>query len=231
MPEHHPLKLFTVPNFITCGNVICGAVGVHFASQGKLDLAFYLICIGALLDFLDGAVTRLLKAHSLSGKQLDSLADMLTFGFLPSYMIFQILNQQDRSSYWPFLAFLIAVFSALRLAKFNVDLRQSKNFIGLPTPANALFFGSLCLSRDLFEVVHHSSELLIGIILLFSYLLIAEIPLLSLKFQGFSWRKNYARYILVLCATLLIVIFHLEAIPLTILLYLLLSFTLTPKQK
>ncbi|MGJ3235323.1 CDP-diacylglycerol--serine O-phosphatidyltransferase [Marivirga sp.] len=212
-----------IPNTITAANLFTGAVGVYFASQFQFEWVAFCIVLAAIFDFLDGMLARLLKVHSEIGKQLDSLADMVTFGFLPSYVLFQFLQMND-AGILSFTAFLIAVFSALRLAKFNIDTRQSEEFIGLPTPANALLLGFLVFLKDyeklgfLFET---PSLLIIAVV--FSLLLVAEIPMIALKFKNFNIRENIFRYLTIIMAVVLISIFQFSAIPVVILLYILLS--------
>jgi len=183
------------------------------AFQGKYEWAFIFIIIGAVFDFFDGMSARLLKAPSPIGKELDSLADMTTFGLAPSFIIFSVMKEMyyptflsGLSKYIPFIAFLIAVFSALRLAKFNIDPRQTSNFIGLPTPANALFWGSLIVGEhDYIVSDKFSIFIMIWFILLLSWLLIAEIPMFSLKFKNLKWTNNKIRFIfLIICIPLVL---------------------------
>ncbi len=143
-----------IPNSITSCNLICGCISIHYAMSGALTMALLFIVLGAVFDFFDGFAARLLGVASPIGKELDSLADVVTFGVAPAAMVFTLLSQHSRCSangscplgmILPYTAFLIAAFSALRLAKFNLDTRQSHSFIGLPTPANALFWGSLAV--------------------------------------------------------------------------------------
>lgn len=201
-------------------------MGVVAAFEGNLLLVPYMVWLAAIFDFFDGFAARLLKVSSPIGKELDSLADMLTFGFLPAALIFQMLRQAEIAPWVPYLAFVIAVFSALRLAIFNVDTRQTTSFIGVPTPANALFLSS-------FPAILHYSDLpldfirspwfLLGISFLFSFLLVAELPLLALKFKNFSWADNKVKYIFLITSLLLIFLFKFVAIPLIIILYILVS--------
>jgi CDP-diacylglycerol--serine O-phosphatidyltransferase len=183
----------------------------------------YCIGIAALFDFLDGLVARLLKVHSEIGKQLDSLADMVTFGVLPSFIMFQYLSAADAGN-WKFIAFAIAVFSAFRLAKFNVDTRQSDQFIGLPTPANAIFICSLIFLKDIpgFDFLFEKTALSI-VVTIFSLLLVAEIPMIALKFKSLKFKENIFRYILILGAITLVVLFQFSGIPFVIAFYILLS--------
>jgi len=212
-----------IPNAITAANLFTGAVGVYFTSQFEFEWAAFCIVLAAVFDFLDGMLARLLKVHSEIGKQLDSLADMVTFGFLPSYILFQFL-QLNEAEVWSFIAFLIAVFSAFRLAKFNIDTRQSDEFIGLPTPANALFIGFLIfLKGSFFSKYLFDTAGLIIIAILFSYLLVAEIPMIALKFKNLKWQDNIFRYLTIIMAIILVAIFQFSAVPIVILIYIILS--------
>lgn len=212
-----------IPNFITAANLFTGAVGVYFASQLEFEWVAFCIVLAAVFDFLDGMLARLLKVHSEIGKQLDSLADMVTFGFLPSFILFQFL-QINEAGILSFTAFFIAVFSAFRLAKFNIDTRQSEEFIGLPTPANALFIGFLFFLNDFdaLNFLFETTSLLI-IAVVFSLLLVAELPMIALKFKNFYFKENIFRYITIVIAVILISIFQFSAVPVVILLYILLS--------
>ncbi|HET8859889.1 CDP-diacylglycerol--serine O-phosphatidyltransferase [Marivirga sp.] len=212
-----------IPNIITAANLFTGAVGVYFASQFDFESVAFCIVLAALFDFLDGMLARLLKVHSEIGKQLDSLADMVTFGFLPSYVLFQFLQLND-AGILSFAAFLIAVFSAFRLAKFNIDTRQSEEFIGLPTPANALFIGFLIFLKDIENTSFlFETPALLVISVVFSLLLVAELPMIALKFKNFSMKENIFRYLTIVMAIILISIFQFSAVPVVILLYILLS--------
>lgn len=215
-----------IPNTLTCLNLLSGCVGVVAAFEGHFILVPYMVWLAAFFDFFDGFAARMLKVSSPIGKELDSLADMVTFGFLPAALIFMMLREHNLAEWVPYLAFTIAVFSALRLAKFNVDTRQSESFIGLPTPANALLLSS-------FPAILLYSELPLGFIqapwfllsctFIFSFLLVAELPLLAFKFSNFSWASNKLKYIFLITSVLLIILFKFVAIPLIIILYILLS--------
>ena len=207
-----------IPNTITCLNLISGCIATYFAFQGEPLTALLFIVAGAVFDFFDGMVARLLHVSSPIGKELDSLADDITFGFAPSAIIFSWLSAQCEAeansslftlhSSLPFLAFIMAAFSALRLAKFNLDERQAMGFIGLPTPANALFWGSLIVGGGSF--LASSPYYVYGVIVLvfvFSYLLIAEIPMFALKFKTWGWKGNEIKYIFILsCIPLLLLL-------------------------
>ena len=207
---------------ITCCNVICGSLGIMFIFQDQLVMATYMVWAGAFFDFLDGLVARLVKASSAIGKELDSLADMITFGALPGFYIYKLIDQHD--GLLAYAGFIIIVFSALRLAKFNVDTRQSENFIGLPTPANTIFITSLpFLSEiDLFSFLNDPYVLII-LAIIFSILLVSEIPLLSLKFKDFSWQKNKYRFMLLVFSAVMLIFLGINALSLVVVLYLVIS--------
>jgi CDP-diacylglycerol---serine O-phosphatidyltransferase len=219
-----------IPNTVTCLNLFSGCLGIVFAFNGELIFASYAILIAAVLDFLDGMLARLLKAYSELGKQLDSLADMVSFGVLPSviiYHLFLIANTNPSLDTLKYSAFIIAVFSGLRLAKFNIDTRQSENFIGLPTPANALLIASfpILLAENnafLMDYIMNPYSLLTFSILM-SLLLISEIPLISLKFKNFSLSENLLRYVLIASSIILSFTLLFAAVPIIMVLYLLIS--------
>ena len=220
-----------IPNAITCLNLFSGCLGIVFAFSGKLEMASYAILIAALFDFADGMLARLLKAYSNIGKDLDSLADMVSFGVLPSMIIYQLfLSSQPSGPFYQWLsftAFLIAIFSALRLAKFNNDTRQSEHFIGLPTPANAMLIASLpfIIQQDFFISSYLQNPVFLAVFSLgMGMLLISEINLMSLKFSSLDPKKNLSRYILVFSSLILLLIFKFAAVPLIIILYFLISF-------
>lgn len=206
--------LINIPNTITCCNLISGCIAIVFALYGELSMALLFIIIGAVFDFFDGMSARLLGVSSPIGKELDSLADVVTFGVAPSAIVFAYLSCFDlHSIYLPFVAFVMAAFSALRLAKFNLDERQTTSFIGLPTPANALFWGALI------SYLHNKSDMvssldlpelylfliIVAMLLISSYLLIAELPLFALKFKHWGWKGNEVKYIFVITSALMII--------------------------
>lgn len=196
-----------IPNTITCCNLISGCIATYFAFQGDFTTALLFIIIGAVFDFFDGMTARLLHVSSPIGKELDSLADDITFGFAPSAIVFgNLCTFHIHIPYLPFLAFIMAAFSALRLAKFNLDERQALGFIGLPTPANALFWGSLIVGLQEHNITFNGMEWVIIIgTFISSYLLIAEIPMFALKFKHWGWKGNEVKYIFVLsCIPLLL---------------------------
>ncbi len=194
-----------IPNTITCCNLVSGCIATTFAFAGNPKMAMFWIIMGAVFDFFDGMVARLLKVSSPIGKELDSLADDVTFGVAPSAIVFSELFTlqypvlQGLQTYIPYCAFLIAAFSALRLAKFNLDDRQTTSFIGLPTPANALFWGSFIIGGHTFiENFRWGVPLILIMICLSCYLLVAEFPMFALKFKKWSWKGNEVKYIFIL---------------------------------
>lgn len=222
-----------IPNTITCCNLICGCIATYFALQPspRYDFAFAFIVGGAVFDFFDGLVARLLGVSSPIGKELDSLADAVTFGVAPASIVFALMSDSLEyhslgviDAYLPFLAFIIAAFSALRLAKFNLDERQTMGFIGLPTPANALFWSSLAVSAA--DVIAPHPYALWGLmagILLSAWLLVCEIPMFALKFKHFGWRGNALRYSFAVISLGLIAAFGLSAFTMIVPFYVLIS--------
>lgn len=208
-----------------------------FAFEGIYLYAFLFIIAGAVFDFFDGLTARALKVSSPIGKELDSLADVITFGFAPAAMVFSWLRECADANLdmllafaMPFAAFLLAAFSALRLAKFNVDERQTSSFIGLPTPANALFWGALVLgSHDMVVGNPYGWILVLTLVMLFSYLLVAEIPMFSLKFKSLAWKPNRVAYIFLLVSLVLLIFLGLNGLSAVIGWYIILS-VLTQKK-
>lgn len=220
-----------IPNTITCCNLISGCIATCFAFFHEPQTALTFIIIGAVFDFFDGMAARLLHVSSPIGKELDSLADVVTFGVAPSTIIFSQLLVMEYPSvlhavtdYLPFAAFVMAAFSALRLAKFNLDERQSLGFIGLPTPANALFWGSLIVgAHDLFETSTVAPLVLILMVLASCYLLIAEIPMFALKFKHWGRKGNEVKYAFLLSCIPLLLVFKITAFAVIIAWYVALS--------
>jgi CDP-diacylglycerol--serine O-phosphatidyltransferase len=207
------------PNAITCANLFSGCVGIVLAFKGELVAASYAIFLSAIFDFFDGLASRVLKSFSGIGKDLDSLADVVSFGVLPAVIMYQLFLQGHQidnvSTYLNFIAFLIAVFSALRLAKFNTDTRQSENFIGLPTPANAILIASFPI------IISHNNQyytpylvnpyILTGFTIVMCTLLVLEVPMMSLKFKNSDFNENIYRYLLLLISAILILFFKFAA--------------------
>jgi CDP-diacylglycerol---serine O-phosphatidyltransferase len=237
-----------IPNFITLLNLLSGCIAIVFIFNNQLVIAAYLIGLAAVFDFLDGMFARLLQVQSPIGKDLDSLADVVSFGLVPGLILFKLLGysigvsiQTGIITLVPYIAFIVPLFSALRLAKFNNDERQTDVFIGLPTPANALLIASFPLiiiqqstlvGIDILSIQSFflSTVFLISITILLSYLLVAEIPLLSLKFKTFNWKDNKIRYLFLGFSCFLLILLYFAAVPLIILMYILFSlFSLNSK--
>ncbi len=222
-----------IPNTVTCFNLFSGCIACVMAFEANYPMAMLFIVMGAIFDFFDGMLARLLNAPSPIGKELDSLADDITFGVAPALMVFSFLKEPALSypdfcgnflcNYLPYLAFLIAVFSALRLAKFNVDERQTSSFIGMPTPANALFWSSLIVGGETFIYNHINAMVIIGLILVFCWLLIAELPMFSLKFKNLTWKDNKITYIFLIGCVPLLIFFTISGIAAVIVWYIILS--------
>ena len=225
------IKLFTVPNVLTLCNLLCGAVAAMSALVwGDLQTAFWLVVASAVFDFFDGFSARLLNQYSAIGVQLDSLADMISFGFAPAAVMISLFANADSWCEWSetmvqvgsFVPLMITAFSALRLAKFNIDDTQHTEFEGLPTPANALFCMSLAMLAELGLVVI-SREVIIALSVVMSLLLICPVRMFSLKFEGFGWAKNKLRYISLLLAVAIVAVDYRYAMTTIMALYILIS--------
>ncbi|WP_437918260.1 CDP-alcohol phosphatidyltransferase family protein [Sphingobacterium sp. LRF_L2] len=212
-----------IPNTLTCLNLFSGCLGVLFALQNEHMFVFYCVLVSGIFDFFDGMLARLLHVKSTIGKELDSLADMVSFGFLPGAVLFMLLQSSVSSSYVPFLGFVVTVFSALRLAKFNVDERQSSDFIGVNTPMNTFFVISLPFIAVDFPFIKQPIVLLV-IVALLSFLLISEIRLFSMKLTSLAWQENKYKYIFVIVSLILLIGLQFTALPLILLGYLLFSY-------
>ncbi|MEJ5996349.1 CDP-diacylglycerol--serine O-phosphatidyltransferase [Pedobacter sp. Du54] len=213
-----------IPNAITCANLFSGCIGVVFAFKGDLETVAYFVLLSGIFDFFDGMVARLLNVKSAIGKELDSLADMVSFGFLPGVVMFQLLKAGDyQHEYLPYLGFIITVFSALRLAKFNIDERQTEDFIGLNTPMNTLFIVSLPFIAKDYPGVIGSTFLLIGLVALTSFLLVSEIKIFSMKLSDVTWARNKMKYLFLILSVLLITLLKFTAVPFILVLYIGLS--------
>ncbi len=218
-----------IPNSITCLNLLSGCFACIFAFQGQYDWVALCIGLSALFDFLDGMAARLLHAYSPLGKELDSLADLISFGLAPGLMVMHLMaynstfhGMVEYQSWWALSALLIPVFSALRLAKFNIDTRQTTSFIGLPVPANALFWIGICQA-----VLRMESPVcgyaIVALVIIFSLLLVSEIPMFSLKFKNLKWKENYLRYLIIAVAAICLISLGLAGLAATIGLYIVLS--------
>ncbi|MBC8755111.1 CDP-alcohol phosphatidyltransferase family protein [Kordia sp. YSTF-M3] len=238
-----------IPNFITLLNLFCGCLAVIFAVKNQLEIAAFFVFLGIFFDFFDGLAARLLKVQSELGLQLDSLADMVTSGVVPGIFMYQLFNRSldihekvndghswSDSWHWfqnevqllPLFGLLIALASAYRLAKFNIDENQTSSFIGLPTPANTLLIISLPLilmyqGSEIVDAIILNKWFLVGMTLVSSYLLNANIPLFALKFKDWSFKNNAVKYIFLAICIALLLFLHFLAIPIIILLYVVLS--------
>lgn len=259
------IEMFNLPNILTASNLLCGVLAIFMALSGQLEVACVLIYIAAILDFFDGFLARKLNQMSELGKQLDSLADMVTFGVAPGVLVtillivaseggVYILNDISFSemvysrihafsnhlskgewseiSWWPFFGLVIPFFSLFRLAKFNIDTRQSESFIGLPTPANTIFFTAIPLLMAKYYYLDESNAVLdfiltpwvlIVIAVGMSLLLVAELPLFSLKFKNFKLKGNEIKFVFLASCLVMIPLLQAWSIPLIILLYIGLS--------
>ena len=230
-----------IPNFITFLNLIAGLLALIHAFNGNYNEAFSLVCLGIFFDFWDGFFARIFNAQSPLGVQLDSLADMVTSGVVPGVVMYKMLSdiQANQDVYTltpdtyymavvPYIGFIITVASCYRLAKFNIDTRQTDSFIGLPTPANALLIMSIPMilfanQYEWLSDILSNPYFLVGLSFLSAYLLNAEIPLFSLKVKYFSWEKNKLQVLFLAVSAILVVLFQYLAIPIIILFYVLLS--------
>lgn len=212
-----------LPNFLTCCNLICGCLGIVFLLENRGVPAAYFVWAAGLFDYFDGFVARLLKVSSPIGKELDSLADVVSFGVLPALVMYKLIGEHSTSEVLPYIGFTIAAFSALRLAIFNIDETQTDSFKGLNTPANTLFITSLPLLPPAMGEWLYQPWLLVGITLVFSLLLVSRIEIFALKFKNFTWADNKIRFTFLLLAVLLLALFQITAIPFIILLYIGLS--------
>lgn len=215
-----------IPNTLTSLNLLSGMLGIFYVLEGHIHYGAYFIFIAAAFDFLDGFVARMLKVHSDIGKELDSLADLVTFGVLPAFILFQMIRTQTQLDYLPFFVFIVGLFSAIRLAKFNVDTRQSERFIGVPTPANALLISTLPFAALTFPGLYgiiYQPYVLMGLALLMSFLLVSELPLIALKFKNFSLRDNLFRYLTLIAGLVCLIAFGLGGVPFVIIVYIVLS--------
>ena len=215
-----------IPNAITCCNLISGCIAIMWATHGYMMFALQFIILGAVFDFFDGMVARLLHVSSPIGKELDSLADVVTFGVAPSMMLCAWMQAAGLYKWLSLLPLLMAAFSALRLAKFNLDERQSMGFIGLPTPANALFWGALLTflsDKPIPDTFPQLAPILMVVMLVSCYLLVSEIPMFALKFKHWGWKGNQVRYLFIISCIPMLVFLGFIGIAAIILWYVLLS--------
>ena len=222
-----------IPNAITCCNLLSGCISIVLMCNGYAVAAGAMIFLAAVFDFFDGFAARLLKAYSPLGAQLDSLSDVVSFGVAPSFMMYYYLNQTvgleiAGFNVLPFVAFFLAVFAELRLAKFNIDDRQTTSFIGLPTPAMGLFVASLPFTLQNERLAFMASNMsnvyfLVAIVGIFSYLMVSEIPFFSLKVKNLKFKENIHIYVLAVFAVAAFIFLGFAAIPFVMLFYVLVS--------
>lgn len=212
-----------IPNALTCLNLFSGCIGVLFALKGEYLNVFYCALASGIFDFFDGMLARALHVKSAIGKELDSLADMVSFGFLPGAVLYVLLSRATESVYWPYLGFVVTVFSALRLAKFNIDERQSTDFIGLNTPMNTFFIISLpFIAQDYPNVIVHV-WFLSFIVAACSFLLVSEMKLFSMKLSSLGWKENRFKYLFLAVSAILIVFLGFLSLPIILVLYIVFS--------
>ena len=220
------VRYFTIPNLLTLSNLFCGAMAVVAALEGNLVLAFWLVMLSALCDFLDGFAARLLNQYSALGVQLDSLADMVSFGLVPSTVVFSICRTLGLGAEFAalgYLPFIIVLFSALRLARFNIDESQHEEFLGLPTPACALFFVATGWLFDKgvltgIDVVWYAVAAVV-----MATMLIVPVRMFSLKIKSFGWRGNELRFTFVILSAVAVAVWQVKAVPCVIVAYVLVS--------
>lgn len=225
------IRLFTIPNMLTLGNLLCGSAAVvALLAYSDYELALWLMIASAVCDFLDGFAARLLKSSSALGVQLDSLADMVSFGLVPSVALFCVYDALPAAIQMPdnlslilrYLTFIVVAFSALRLAKFNIDDTQHTEFCGLPTPANGLFCLSLAVLAAAGDMAL-TREMVVVVAVVMAFMLISPVRMFALKFKGFGWKGNEVRYIFILACALIAILFTKYAVPAIILLYIAIS--------
>lgn len=208
-----------IPNTLTCCNLLSGCVGVLFVLKGEFLSAFYCVLASGIFDFFDGMVARALHVKSNIGKELDSLADVISFGFLPGAVLYKLLEMSTTNSYLPYLGFIVTAFSALRLAKFNIDERQSSEFIGLNTPMNTFFIISLPFIGEAHPTWIYQPWILLCVVAVVSGLLVSEIQLFSFKLSSLGWRPNRFKYMFLLLSLVLLLSLRFLALPLVLLSY------------
>jgi CDP-diacylglycerol--serine O-phosphatidyltransferase len=225
-----------LPNFLTLLNLASGSIGTILALKGDLIHAALLIKVGACFDFLDGFAARALRVHSPLGKQLDSLADLITFGFLPTVIMYSLIELRNPSTLLPYITLLITLCAALRLANFNIDTAQKDVFLGLSTTAYGIFVSTLpdVIARNHYPAISHilaHPYTLIMLSVLGSLLLVSKIPFMAFKFNNYSWKANHIKYLFMLIVICFIVLFRTEGIALSMLLYIILGSALQKYSK
>lgn len=220
------VRYFTIPNLLTLSNLFCGAMAVVSALEGNLVLAFWLVMLSAVCDFLDGFAARLLNQYSALGVQLDSLADMVSFGLVPSTVVFSILRTLGfggECGAWCYVAFIVVLFSALRLARFNIDDSQHEEFLGLPTPACAMFFVATGWMFDKGLLPNTDAVWYAVDAVVMATLLIVPVRMFSFKIKSFGWRGNEVRFSFVILSAVAVAVWQVKAVPCVIVAYVLVS--------
>ena len=212
-----------IPNTITSLNLLSGCIGILMVLSGNYLAAFYCVLASGIFDFFDGLVARLLKVKSLIGKELDSLADVISFGFLPGAILYSMFLEVTTSPYLPYLGFMVTVFSALRLAKFNIDERQTSDFIGVNTPMNTFLIVSLPFIGEIYPQYVYNVYVLGAITIITSFLLVSELKLFSMKLSSLRWEVNKFKYLFLIVSLLLVLGLEILAIPLIFVLYIVFS--------
>ena len=220
------VRYFTIPNLLTLSNLLCGSLAVVSALEGDLVRVFWLVMLSALCDFLDGFAARLLNQYSALGVQLDSLADMVSFGLVPSMVTFSILRTLEfggECGAWCYVAFIIVLFSALRLARFNIDEEQHEEFLGLPTPACSIFFVATGWMFDKGMLPNIDAVWYAVSAVVMATLLIVPVRMFSFKFKSFGWRGNELRFTFVILAAVAFALWQVKVVPAVIVAYVLVS--------
>lgn len=220
-----------IPNFLTCCNLLCGCLSVYYSMQMNEAVAAVLIFAALVFDFCDGLVARALQAYSDLGKQLDSLADVVSFGVAPAFILVNLFtnhtgNMEPSMQWLKYISFLIPVFAALRLAKFNIDTRQAEMFFGLPTPSTGIFIASLplvFLTDGILKTFIGNPWILAALTVFLSGMMVAEVPLFSFKAKGNTAGTKRIQLIFLFVSLILVLFYELSAVPVIILLYILLS--------
>ena len=229
-----------IPNIITLLNLLCGCTAIVYVAQSDFETAFYFVCLGIFLDFFDGFFARLLNVASPLGLQLDSLADMVTSGVVPGFVMFKMFQNLNTEittiSFYSFFGFLITLGACYRLANFNIDVRQSDSFIGLPTPANTLFIMSLPLilmnsDQEFVKEALSNNYVLMAITLFSAFIMNAEIPLFSLKLKSFNMKVNLLQIVFLLISIILLLFFKFLGVAFVISFYVILSIIRNLKPK
>lgn len=231
-----------LPNFLTLMNLFTGCVAIVALASDNFETAGICVLVSSGFDFLDGFVARLLKSYSPLGKQLDSLADMVSFGVVPGMILFRLFQHAHPMGIFmdpqmmmigSYFMFIVTLFSCLRLARFNIDTRQADHFIGLPVPANTLFIASLpfIIQSDQFASrdVILNPHVLIVIAILSAWIMVAELPLIALKFKSYNWKNNKAQWMLIIFSIGCFFTINYAALPIIILFYIILSLIFPPK--